>query len=51
MKWEGNEAWDRVFSKPVIFILYPNNLENAMVKGHLDQRIKANEHSLSWVMV
>lgn len=32
----------------VIVILSPDNLENAMVKGHFDQGIKANE---LWVMV
>lgn len=33
------------FKKTVIFILSPDNLENAMVKGHLDQGIKASELS------
>lgn len=31
--------------KTVIFILSSHNLENAMVKGHLEQGIKANELS------
>lgn len=31
--------------KTVIFILSPHNLENAMIKGYLDQGIKATEPS------